>query len=162
MQKCTDLFISCLMHFQIWTRALTCIVHHLEFVKRSVSGKLAVCVTKTALPTKIQCVPVTEQHTATNPCTSWATAGDWTTIQLITLVAVRVSEGPCKISYESVKPNLFLVKVDMPDRRLKRVSRNWKLPDFWIFYLKISTACDFVWAFQVLVELGRVLSEWLL
>ena len=72
MQKDTDLFIrfKCLMHFQISIRALTCIVHHLEFVKRLVPMKLGVCVTKTALPIKIQCVPVTEQHTTTNVCTS--------------------------------------------------------------------------------------------
>ena len=72
MQKGTFLVIriSCLMHFQILIRALTCIVHHLEFVKRSVPMKLAVCVTKIAFPIKIPCVPVTEQHTATNVCTS--------------------------------------------------------------------------------------------
>ena len=94
MQKDTDLFIiiSCLMLFQISIRALTYIVPHLEFVKRSVPMKLDVCVTKPALPIKIQCVPVTEQHTTANVFMSWATAGDWTTILFITQGAVRVSE----------------------------------------------------------------------
>lgn len=60
LQIClSELVVQCF--FQISIRALTYIVPHLEFVKRSVPMKLDVCVTKTALPTKIQCVVVTEQ-----------------------------------------------------------------------------------------------------
>ena len=72
MQKGTDLLIkiSFLMHFQISIRALTYIAHHFKFVKRSVPMNLAVCVMKTALPIRIQCVPVTEQHMTTYVCTS--------------------------------------------------------------------------------------------
>ena len=58
------------MLFQISIRALTYIVPHLEFVKRSVLMKLDVCVTKPALVIKIQYVPVTEQHTTANVCMS--------------------------------------------------------------------------------------------
>lgn len=70
MQKVTDLFIriSCPMLFQISIRALTYIVPHLEFVKRSVPMKLDVCVMKTALPTKIQCAPVINGTTYDSKC----------------------------------------------------------------------------------------------
>ena len=43
-----------------------CIVHHLECVRLSVLMKLAVCVTKTALPIMTQCAPRMGQHTTIN------------------------------------------------------------------------------------------------
>lgn len=91
LQIClSELVVQCF--FQISIRALTYIVPHLEFAKRSVPMKLDVCVTKTALPTTIQCVVVTEQLTTANVFTSCTTAEDWTTILFTTRGAVRLNE----------------------------------------------------------------------
>ena len=53
--------------------------------------KLAVCVTKTALPIMTQCAPRMEQHTTTNAGMSCTTVEDWRIILCITQGAVRVS-----------------------------------------------------------------------
>ena len=55
---------------QISIHALTCIAHHLEFVRLMVLMTLAVCAMKTAPPIRIQCVLRMEQHTTTNVGTS--------------------------------------------------------------------------------------------
>ena len=75
--------------------ALTCIVHHLECVRLSAPMKLAVCVTKTALPIMTQCAPRMGQHTTTNAGMSSTTVEDWRIILCITQEAVRVGKGFC-------------------------------------------------------------------
>jgi len=86
---------------------------------------------------------------------------DWSCFLCVNLAPLvlncyKSEEIICLFHFMCLKPRsfLFLVKVDMLDRRVKRVSANWKLSHFWIFYLDISTACDFVWAVSDTSRIG--------
>ena len=75
--------------------------------------KLAVCVTKTALPIMTQCAPQMEQHTTTNAGMSCTTVEDWRIILFITQEAVRVRKGfGVKLNNVRVCSNLVLQEAD--------------------------------------------------
>ena len=60
--------------------------------------KLAVCVTKTALPIMTQCAPRMGQHTTTNAGMRFTTVEDWRIILCITQEAVRVGRVSVKLN----------------------------------------------------------------
>ena len=74
--------------------------------------KLAVCVTKTALPIMTQCAPRMGQHTTTNAGMSCTTVEDWRIILCITQGAVRVGRVSFKFNNVHVCSNLVSQEAD--------------------------------------------------